>query len=44
MTPDNNKYLESIRKELEEDAEIPLESMSAFFTERIDGYEDHMLG
>ena len=41
---DIDAYLEKMRRELEKDAEIPLEGMSEFFTARVDSYDSHMLG
>lgn len=35
-------YLKGLRKWLEDTSDVPLEEMSEFFTERLEGYEQHM--
>lgn len=36
------EYLKNLRQWLQDTADSPLEEMSAFFTKRLDGYEEHM--
>lgn len=36
------EYMQDLRKWLTDTAQAPLEEMSAFFSKRIDGYEEHM--
>lgn len=36
-------YLKELKAWLDSQREVPLEEMTAFFTQRLDGYDEHML-
>ena len=36
------KYLQDLKQWLQDTSDTPLEEMSAFFTKRLDDYEEHM--
>ena len=38
----HEKYMQDLRQWLHDTSDTPLEEMSAFFTKRLDDYEEHM--